>query len=81
MFEALNAKKNKRRRTGEGLTNHQQYIRTLRAVTEPTKLDSLVKPPKLKWTAIYSNEYFRAIEEINHAYRKMLSIGEADKGF
>ena len=81
MLEALTAKKNKRQRTGEGLTKEHQYIRTRRAVTEQTKLDSPVKPPKLKWTTIYSDEYFRAIEDINDAYRKMLSIGEADKVF
>ena len=35
----------------------------------------------MKWTDIDSDEYFRAIEDINDAYRKMLSIGEADKVF
>ena len=35
----------------------------------------------MKWTTIYSNEYFGAIEDINDAYKRMLSIGEAEKVF
>ena len=44
-------------------------------------LDSPAKPPKLNWTTTYSNEYFKAIEDINDAYRKMISIGKAKKVF
>jgi len=44
-------------------------------------LDSPVKHPEFKWTTTYSNEYFEIIEDINDAYRKMLSIGEAKKVF
>ena len=55
--------------------------RARRAKKEQTKLDSPVKPPKFKWTTSYSNEYFEATEDINDTYKKMLSIGKAEKVF
>ena len=78
---SLNRQKNKRRRTGDGLTKCKQIVKTRRAEKEQKELDSPVKHPEFKWTTTYSNEYFEIIEAINDAYRKMLSIGEAKKVF
>ena len=50
-------------------------------MTEQSKLDSPVKLPKFQWATIYSDEYYKAIEDINDAYRKMLIIGETKKVF
>lgn len=79
--QSINRQKNKRRRTGDGLTKQIQAAKTRREKSEETKIDSPAKPPKFKWTSTYSDEYFKAIEDINDAYRKMLSIGEAKKVF
>ena len=81
LFSSLKRQKNKRQRTGDGLTKHKQWNRTRRATKEARKLDSPVEHPEFKWTTTYSDEYFKAIEDINCAYRKMLSIGQAKKVF
>ena len=78
---SLKRQKNKRRRTGDGLTTHKQWNRTRREKKEERELDSPVKHPEFKWTTTYSDDYFKAIEDINGAYREMLSIGEATKVF
>ena len=44
-------------------------------------MDSPVTFPSFKWVQFGTNEYFKAIEEINDVYRKMLMIGEAKKVF
>ena len=78
---SLKRQKNKRQRTGDGLTKTKQRDKSRRAGKEERELDSPVKHPEFKWTTTYSNEYFEIIEDINDAYRKMLSIGEAKKVF
>jgi len=44
-------------------------------------MDSPVTFPSFKWVQFGTNEYFKAIEEINDVYRKMLMIGKAKKVF
>ncbi len=45
------------------------------------KRDSLVTFHSFKWAKFGTNDYFKAIDEINEVYRKMLMIGEAKKFF
>ncbi len=44
-------------------------------------MDSPVSFPSFKWAKLGTNDYFKAIDEINDVYRKMLMIGEAKKVF
>ena len=64
-----------RKRTGEGLTNKKQYIKTRRARVHKNKMESPVTYPRFKWAKFGSNEYLQAIGEINDMYRKMITIG------
>ena len=44
-------------------------------------MDSPVTFPSFKWAEYGTSDYFKAIEEINDVYRKMIVIGEAKKVF
>ena len=44
-------------------------------------MDSPIKFPKFNWAPPHSDEYCKAISDINDAYRKILIIGEARKVF
>jgi hypothetical protein len=44
-------------------------------------MDSPVTFPSFKWAEFGTNEYYKAIDEINDVYRKMIMIGEAKKVF
>ena len=44
-------------------------------------MDSPVKFSKFSWALPQSDEYCKAIDDINNAYRNMLRIGEAQKVF
>ena len=72
---------NNRKRTGEGLTNKKQYIKTRRARKHKNKMDSPVTYPEFKWAELGSNKYLKAIDEINDMYRKMIKIGESKRVF
>ena len=45
------------------------------------KINSPVNFPLFKWVKFGTNDYFKAIDEINDVYRKVLMIGEAKKVF
>ena len=44
-------------------------------------MDSPLTFPSFNWAEFGSSDYFKAIDEINDIYRKMLTIGEAKKVF
>ena len=44
-------------------------------------MDSPVTYPRFKWVKFGSNEYLKAISEINDIYRKMIIIGESKRVF
>ena len=44
-------------------------------------MDSPIPYPKFKWAQFGSNEYLKAIDQINDTYRKMIMIGESKKVF
>ena len=74
-------RQNDKRKNGEGLTNVQQRRRTRRARAHEDRMDSPVTFPLFKWAKYGTNDYFKAIDEINDVYRKMIRIGEAKKVF
>ena len=78
---SVKKQKNNRKRTGEGLTNKKQYIKTRRARKHKNKMDSPVTYPRFKWAEFGSNEYLKAIDKINDMYRKMITIGKSKKVF
>ena len=80
-IQRLQRQKDNRKRTGKGLTKHKQYIKTRRARKHKNKMDSPVTCHKFKWAELGSNEYLKAIDEINDMYRKMITIGESKKVF
>ena len=44
-------------------------------------MDSPVTYPEFKWAELDSNEYLKAIDEINDIYRKIFTIDEWKKVF
>ena len=70
-----------RKMSGDGLTKKKQYLRTRRARRHKNKMDSHVTYPRFKWAKFGSNEYLKAISEINDIYRKMIIIGESKRVF
>lgn len=60
----------KRKRTGEGLTKVQQHRKTRWGRRRENKMDSPVTFPSFKWAEFGTNDYFKAIDEINDVYRK-----------
>ena len=80
LFSSLKRQKNKRQRTGDGLTNHEQCARTRCATKEEKELDSPVKHQEFNRTTTYSDEYFKAIEDINSAYRKNAEYWTSKEG-
>ena len=80
-IQRLQRQKNNRKTTGEGLTKAKQLTKTRRARKHKNKMDSPVTYPEFKWAELGSNEYLKAIDEINDMYRKMMTIGKSKKVF
>ena len=63
------------------MTKTKQYIITRQAKRQEDDMDSPIKYPNFPWAPRRSQDYMKAIDNINDAYRKMLRIGEAKKVF
>ena len=63
------------------MTKTKQWTKTRRARKHKNKMDSPVTYPEFKWAELGSNEYLKAIDEINDMCRKMITIVESKKVF
>ena len=80
-IQRLQRQKDNRKRTGEGLTKTKQWTKTRLAKKYKNKMDAPVTYPEFKWAELGSNEYLKAIDEINDMCREMITIGESKKVF
>lgn len=74
-------KRNKRKRTSEGLTNDIQKTRDRRSKRLRRKLNSETTYIQFDWVEFMSKDYFNVIESINDCYKKMLEIGKCKEVF
>ena len=77
----LHRQKDNRKMTGDGLTKNKMHNRTKRARRHKNKMDSSVTYPRFEWANFGSEQYLKAISEINDIYRKMIIIGESKRVF
>ena len=59
----------------------KQKIKVRHIRNNEKKMDSPLELPQFKWTDMGTDEYFKAVEDINDAYIKILMTGKAEKVF
>ena len=73
--------KQSRKRNNQGLTEYSGRTRMVRVNKEKKEMNSRLLYRSFNWTEDGSKEYWKAITDVNKAYRKMLMIGKADEAF
>ena len=68
-----------RNRTSDGLTKILRATVTRQTRVHKTYMDKEMPYPTFEWAQFGSQECLDVIEDINEAYRKMLSIGKAQQ--